>query len=64
MAWLLVQLKLRLVGNALRASTGAQVAFILSTLLALVIAVGVFYLLAMLPGGIAAADLTTVICRS
>ena len=48
-----------LVRNALRASTGARVAFILSTLLALVIAVGVFYLLAMLPGGIAAAYLTT-----
>jgi len=61
MARLLVQLKLRLLVNALRASTGARVAFILSTLLALMIAVGVFYLLAMLPGGIAAADLTTVI---
>jgi ABC-2 type transport system permease protein len=61
MAWLLVQLKLRLVTNALRASTGARVAFILSTLLALVVAIGTFYLLAILPGGIAAADLTTVI---
>jgi ABC-2 type transport system permease protein len=60
-ARLLVQLKLRLVANALRASTGAQVAFILSTLFAVVVAVGVFYLLAILPGGIAAADLTTVI---
>jgi ABC-2 type transport system permease protein len=61
MARLLVQLKLRLVGNAMRASTGAKVAFILSCLLAVVIAGGVFYLLAILPGGIAAADLTTVI---
>src|SRR6516162_9222843 len=61
MARLLVQLKLRLVGNALRGYTGGQVTFILSTLLALVVAVGVFYLLAMLPGGIAGADLTTVI---
>ena len=61
MARLLVQLKLRLLRNALRASAGAQVAFILSTLLALVIAVGVFYVLAILPGGIAGADLTTVI---
>jgi ABC-2 type transport system permease protein len=60
-ARLLVQLKLRLLLNALRASTGAKVAFVLSTLLALVIGVGVFYLLAILPGGIAAADLTTVI---
>ncbi len=61
MARLLVQLKLRLITNALRASTGAQIAFVLSTLLALVVAVGVFYLLAILPGGIAGADLTTVI---
>ena len=61
MARLLVQLKLRLTRNALRASTGAQIAFILSTLLALVVAIGIFYLLAILPGGIAAADLTTVI---
>jgi ABC-2 type transport system permease protein len=61
MARLLVQLKLRLLRNALRASAGAQVAFILSTVLALVIAAGVFYLLAMLPGGIAGAYLTTVI---
>jgi ABC-2 type transport system permease protein len=61
MARLLVQLKLRLLLNALRASTGARAAFILSTLLAVVVALGVFYLLAILPGGIAAADLTTVI---
>jgi len=62
MAWLLVQLKLRLVRNALRASTGARVAFVLSTCLAAVVAGGVFYLLAILRGdGIAAADLTTVI---
>ena len=61
MARLLVQLKLRLLRNALRASAGAQIAFILSTLLAGIVAIGVFYLLAMLPGGIAAADLTTVI---
>jgi ABC-2 type transport system permease protein len=62
MARLLVQLKLRLLANALRASTGAQVAFVLSTVFAAVVAVGVFYLLAILRGsGIAAADLTTVI---
>ena len=48
MARLLVQLKLRLLGNALRASTGARVAFILSTICAAVVAVGVFYLLAIL----------------
>src|SRR5579859_5560838 len=62
MARLLVQLKLRLLRNALRASTGAQVAFVLSTCFAAVVGAGVFYLLAILPGdGIAAADLTTVI---
>ena len=62
MARLLVQLKLRLVINALRASTGAQVGFMLSTICAAVVAVGTFYLLAILRGsGIAAADLTTVI---
>ena len=62
MARLLVQLKLRLLTNALRASTGAQVAFIFSTLFAVVVAVGVFYLLAILGGDrIAAADLTTAV---
>ena len=61
MAWLLVQLKLRLIRNALLASTGARVAFVLSTILAALVAGGIFYLLAILPGGIAAADLTTVI---
>ena len=62
MARLLVQLKLRLLFNALRASSGARVAFVLSTTLAALIAGGVFYLLSILRGdGIAAADLTTVI---
>ena len=61
MARLLVQLKLRLLLNALRASTGAKVAFVLSTTLAALVAGGIFYLLSILGGGIAAADLTTVI---
>ena len=61
MARLLVQLKLRLVLNALRASTGAKVAFMLSTVCAALVAGGVFYLLSILGGGIAAADLTTAI---
>jgi ABC-2 type transport system permease protein len=61
MARLLVQLKLRLLLNALRASTGAKVAFVLSTILAALVAGGIFYLLSTLGGGIAAADLTTVI---
>jgi ABC-2 type transport system permease protein len=60
-ARLLVQLKLRLLRNALRASTGAKVAFILSTIFAALVAGGVFYLLSVLGGGIAAADLTTAI---
>jgi len=61
-ARILVQLKLRLLGNALKASTGATTAFVLSTVLAALVAVGIFYLLAILRGdGIAAADLTTVI---
>ena len=45
MARLLVQLKLRLLRNALRASTGAKVGFILSTSCAALVAGGVFYLL-------------------
>jgi ABC-2 type transport system permease protein len=61
MARLLVQLKLRLLTNALRASTGAQTAFTLSVICAALVAGGVFYLLSILGGGIAAAYLTTVI---
>ena len=61
MARLLVQLKLRLWLNALRASTGAQIAFALSAICAAAVAAGVCYLLSILGGGIAAADLTTVI---
>jgi ABC-2 type transport system permease protein len=61
MARLLVQLKLRLWLNALRASNAAKIAFALSVVCAAVVAGGVFYLLSILGGGIAAADLTTVI---
>ncbi len=61
MARLLVQLKLRLLRNALLGSTGARIAFVLSTILAALVAGGIFYLLSTLGGGIAAADLTTVI---
>jgi ABC-2 type transport system permease protein len=61
MARLLIQLKLRLLRNALRASTGARIAFILSTILAAVVAVGIFIVLARLRGHSAAVDLTTVI---
>jgi len=61
MARVLVQLKLRLVLNALRSSTAAQTSFILSTFFALVVAVGVFFVLALFRGLSASVDLTTVI---
>jgi ABC-2 type transport system permease protein len=61
MAWLLVQLKVRLLGNALRSSMAAQASFILSTLFAVAVAVGVFYVLALFRGQSASVDLTTVI---
>src|ERR1700691_4101458 len=61
MARLLVQLKLRLVLNALRSSTAAQTFFILSSFFAFVVAVGVFFVLAQFRGLSASVDLTTVI---
>ena len=61
MARLLVELKLRLVRNALRSSTAAQVTFLISTLCAAVVAIGIFWLLAQLRSLNAAVDLTTVI---
>jgi ABC-2 type transport system permease protein len=61
MARLLIQLKLRLLRNALRASAGAKAAFIASTILAALVAAGVFALLAALRGNSDAVDLTTVI---
>src|SRR5258708_22867549 len=61
MARVLVQLKLRLVLNALRSSTAAQTSFILSTLFAVVVAVGVFFVLSLFRGLTASVDLTTVI---
>jgi ABC-2 type transport system permease protein len=61
MARLLVQLKLRLLRNALRASAGAKAAFIASTIFAVLVAAGAFALLARLRGNSAAVDLTTVI---
>jgi ABC-2 type transport system permease protein len=61
MARLLVQLKLRLLLNALRSSTAAQTSFIFSTFFALVVAVGGFYVLALFRGLSASVDLTTVI---
>ena len=61
MARLLVQLKLRLLRNALRSSTGAKVGFIVSTFWAGLVAAGTFVLLALLRGQPASVDLTTVV---
>ena len=61
MARVLVQLKLRLVLNALRSSTAAKTSFILSTFFAVVVAVGGFYVLSQFRGLSASVDLTTVI---
>jgi len=61
MARVLVQLKLRLLLNALRSSTAAQSTFILSTLCACLVAFGTFYVLSLFRGLSASVDLTTVI---
>jgi ABC-2 type transport system permease protein len=61
MARLLVQLKLRLLRNALRSSAGAKAGFIASTIGAGLVAVGVFVTLAVLRGNVASVYLTSVI---
>ena len=61
MAWLLVQLKLRLLRNALRSSTAAKVSFIVSTFFAVLFALGGFAVLALLRGQSTSVALTTVI---
>jgi ABC-2 type transport system permease protein len=61
MARLLVQLKLRLLLNALRSSMAAKVSFIISTTFAVLLAVGTFVLLAGFRGKSTSADLTAVI---
>src|SRR6202167_4133209 len=61
MARLLVQLKLRLVLNALRSSNAARTSFILSTFFAVVVAAGGFSVLSLFRGLSASVDLTTVI---
>jgi ABC-2 type transport system permease protein len=61
MARLLVQLKLRQLTNALRASTGAKVSFIVSTTFAVLVMVGAFLGLALMRGTATSVDLTTVI---
>jgi ABC-2 type transport system permease protein len=61
MARILVQLKLRLLRNALRASRPAKVSFIISLTFAAIVAAGTFTVLALLRGQHASVDVTTVI---
>jgi ABC-2 type transport system permease protein len=61
MARLLVQLKLRLLLNALRSSGAAEASFIVSCFFALLVAVGAFIVLALFRGSPTSVDLTTVI---
>lgn len=58
MARILVQLKLRLLLNALRSTTGTRVSFILSSIFAVIFALGIFASLAGLRHNGAAVDLT------
>jgi ABC-2 type transport system permease protein len=60
-ARLLVQLKLRLLLNALRSSRSAKVSFIISTIFAVLLAVGTFVVLAGFRGRSTSVDLTAVI---
>jgi len=60
MARRLVQLKLRLLRNALHASTAAQVSFLVSTALAILVAIGTFVVLALLRGQGASVDVASV----
>jgi ABC-2 type transport system permease protein len=60
MARLLIQLKLRLLANALRSSNRAKASFMTSTAFAVLTALGMFALLASLHGQSAAVDLTSV----
>jgi hypothetical protein len=61
MARLLVQLKLRLLRNALNSSTAARVSFLFSSYGALIVAIGVFWVLCLLRGSSASVALTSVI---
>jgi ABC-2 type transport system permease protein len=61
MARLLVQLKLRLLRNALRSSGSAKASFITSTVFAVVVAIGVFAGLAALRGHSDSVDVATVV---
>jgi len=61
MARVLVQLKIRLLLNALRSSRRARVSFIFSSLFAVLVAAGTFVVLALLRGLSAPVDLTATI---
>jgi ABC-2 type transport system permease protein len=61
MARLLVELKVRLLRNAMRSSAPAQISFIISTIAAALAAIGTFWVLAQLRSVPASVDLTTVI---
>ena len=61
MAGLLVQLKLRILRNALRSSGAAKATFITSTVFAVVVAIGTFAGLAAMRGHSTSVDLTTVV---
>ena len=61
MARLLVQLKLRLLGNALRSSTAAKAGFFVSTFFAVLLAAGTFAGLAALGGQAGSVYVTTVV---
>jgi ABC-2 type transport system permease protein len=61
MARRLVQLKLRLLRNALHSSTAAQVSFLISTALAILVAIGTFVVLALCRGQGASVDVASVI---
>jgi ABC-2 type transport system permease protein len=60
-AWLFVQLKLRLLLNALRSSNAAKITFIISTIFALALAAFTFLGLASFSGKSTSVDLTAVI---
>jgi ABC-2 type transport system permease protein len=61
MARLLVELKLRLLRNALRSSSQAKAGFIVSTIFAVLVAIGTFAGLAALRGHSGSVDATTVV---
>jgi ABC-2 type transport system permease protein len=61
MARILVQLKLRLLRNALHSSTSAKVSFLVSTTFAVLVAIGAFVVLALLRGQASSVDVTAVI---